>query len=244
MNVFLTLASLFFIGSVLGWILELFYRRLTSKQHKWMNPGFCTGPYVPLYGCGLCLLYLIAGLESYLPFANAALKKAVLFLLMAVCMTAIEYLAGIISLRCTKVRLWDYSDEWGNVQGIICPKYSLCWALLGAVYYFFIHPYILDALKWLSANLAFSFVIGVFFGVFAVDAAKSAELVARLKRFAEENQVIVRYEAIKADIQQKCERANKKYHFFRPFRTEIPLTEHLKEMKESFEKVRSKIRRS
>lgn len=30
MNLFLTLAYLFFIGSVLGWVLELFYRRFIS----------------------------------------------------------------------------------------------------------------------------------------------------------------------------------------------------------------------
>lgn len=56
MNLFLTLAYLFFIGSVLGWVLELFYRRFISganPERKWINPGFCVGPYVPLYGFGL-----------------------------------------------------------------------------------------------------------------------------------------------------------------------------------------------
>lgn len=63
MNTFLVLAFLFFIGSTFGWVLELFYRRFFSrnnKERKWINPGFCTGPYLPLYGSGLCLLYLIA----------------------------------------------------------------------------------------------------------------------------------------------------------------------------------------
>ena len=53
MNLFLTLAYLFFIGSVLGWVLELFYRRFISganPERKWINPGFCVGPYVQLYG--------------------------------------------------------------------------------------------------------------------------------------------------------------------------------------------------
>ena len=49
MNMFLTLAFLFFIGSVIGWILELFYRRMISSK-KWINPGFLVGPYLPLYG--------------------------------------------------------------------------------------------------------------------------------------------------------------------------------------------------
>ena len=64
---FLILAYLFFIGSVSGWILEVFYRRYISSanpERKWINPGACTGPYLPLYGCGLCILYLLVEEET------------------------------------------------------------------------------------------------------------------------------------------------------------------------------------
>lgn len=47
MNMFLTLAYLFFIGSTLGWVAELLYRRFLSganPERKWINPGFCVGP--------------------------------------------------------------------------------------------------------------------------------------------------------------------------------------------------------
>lgn len=233
MNLFLTLAFLFFIGSTAGWVLELFYRHFASMkkgERKWINPGFCTGPYLPIYGCGLCVLFLLASLEGCLPWMN----KPVLFLLMALSMTAIEYVAGLWCLKRSKIRLWDYSDQWGNIQGIICPKFSLYWAVIGALYYFFIHPRILGALNWLSRNLAFSFVIGMFFGIFILDFAHSARLVSRLKAFAEENDVIVRYEALKLHIRQTQER--EKYHFFRPFHSQLPLGEHLKQMAGTLEK--------
>ena len=51
MNTFLKLAFLFYIGSSLGWVLELFFRRFISgnnPERKWINPGFMVGP---------CLLY-------------------------------------------------------------------------------------------------------------------------------------------------------------------------------------------
>lgn len=241
MNFFLTLAFLFFIGSVAGWVIEVLFRRFISSanpERKWINPGFCTGPYIPLYGFGLCILFLIARLESLALLKNAVWNRVLLFAVMALCMTVIEYIAGILSLTLFHLRLWDYSDEWGNIQGIICPTFSLIWAVLGAVYYFLIDPYILDALMWLSNNLAFSFVIGLFFGVFLIDVANSAQLTARLKKYAQENHVIVRYEAIKADIRKKHDETRKKYHFFRPFRTELPLTEHLKEALEERKKKR------
>lgn len=150
-------------------------------------------------------MYLIASLEKYAFIENMFWNKVVLFLGMAVCMTGIEYMAGIWSLKFTKVCLWDYSNEWGNIQGIICPKFSILWAILGAAYYFFIHPYILNALDWLSNNLAFSFVIGLFFGIFIIDAVQSAQLVAKLKQYAEENDIIVKYEAIKTYIRIRQE---------------------------------------
>lgn len=238
MNMFLILAFLFFMGSVSGWILELFFRRFFSSanpEREWINPGFCTGPYLPLYGCGLCILYLIARLENLHPIANPFWNKAMLFFLMAVSMTLIEYIAGICVLKSSKIRLWDYSNEWGNIQGIICPKFSFFWAMLGALYYFVIHPRILRALNWLSQNLAFSFVIGLFFGVFIIDAVHSANLLAKMKKFAVDNDVILRYEAIKAHLRKVHEETKQKYHFFRPFHTERPLGEHLKEMLASFE---------
>ncbi len=241
MRFFLNLAFLFLIGSVSGWCIEVLFRRFISSanpERKWINPGFCTGPYLPLYGCGLCLMYLIAGLEKYNLIANPFWNKMLLFLTMAVCMTLIEYIAGIISLKAGKVRLWDYTNEWGNIQGIICPKFSLIWAALGAVYYFLIHPHILEAIHWLTQNLAYSFVIGMFFGIFVIDVANSVQLTAKLKRFAEENNVVVRYEALKEGIRLHYEKTKRKYNFFRPFHSEKPLSEHLKDMMNSLEQRR------
>ena len=247
MNLFLSLAYLFFIGSVLGWVLELFFRKFFSgsnPEHKWINPGFCTGPYVPLYGFGLCILYLLASLGERTGLAVRIGGKALLVLAMAVCMTGIEYLAGILSLKMLKVRLWDYSKLWGNIDGLICPLFSLIWAVMGAGYYFLLHCHILNLLHWLENNLAFSFVIGFFFGVFVIDAACSIRFAARLKRFAEENGVVVKYENLKSHIHAAQEAAANKVHFFFAFHSERPLTEHLIEAHEAVEKIKRKHRAS
>lgn len=246
MNIFLELSFLFFIGSLSGWALEVFYRRFFSTsnpERKWINPGFCTGPYLPLYGFGLCTLYLIALTEDLYLIENPFWNKIVLFLVMAFCMTLIEYIAGIFSLKVLKVRLWDYSDAWGNIQGIICPKFSFFWALLGALYYFLIHPHIIGAVHWLSQNLAFSFVIGLFFGVFIIDVIHSAKLVAKLKAFAEENGIVIRHESLKSNIRTHYTSTKQKYNFFRPFNTDRPLSEHLAEMRSTSEIRVRKIKR-
>lgn len=233
MGLFLTLAFLFYIGSLVGWCIEVIFRRFFSSanpERKWINPGALAGPYLPLYGFGLCILFLLATLEEYTWVKDPLWNKLLMFSAMAVCMTVIEYIAGIISIKMANVRLWDYSDQWGNIQGIICPKYSAVWAMLGAVYYFLIHSHILGALEWLSQNLAFSFVIGMFYGVFLIDVLYSAQIIQKIKKYAQDNDVIVKYENLKQQIRSFQDRNAQKPHFFFPLRSERPITEHLKDM--------------
>ena len=201
MSFILLLAFLFFVGSLTGWGLELVYRRFVS-QKKWVNPGFLSGPYLPIYGFGLVLLYLIASTEPYFDFGNPVLEKLVLFAVMMLGMTIVEYIAGIFCLKYFKLRLWDYTDRWGNIQGVICPLYSFLWSILGAIYYFLIHPHILRSLEWLSRNLAFSFFIGFFYGVFLMDLTHSTRVVLAIKKFANQQQIILHYEEIKERIGQ------------------------------------------
>ena len=230
MNTFLKLAFLFFIGSVLGWVLELLFRRFLSgnnPERKWINPGFMVGPYVPLYGSGLCILYLVSRLAERNTLASPLWNNILMLLLMAAAMTGIEYLAGILLLKVMKTRLWDYSRRWGNVNGLICPLFSAVWAVMGAMYYFFVDPYILQALDWLSRNLAFSFVIGAFFGVFAIDFVYSTQLMVKIRNFAREKNVVVRYEELKAYFKEG--RARGRQHFFLSLHTEVPLREKLQQ---------------
>ena len=120
MSFILILAFLFFMGSLTGWVIELFYRRFVS-QKKWVNPGFLSGPYLPVYGVGLMCLYMIASQEKRFDFGNPVLEKLILFLFMMVVMTVVEYIGGWFLLKYFRLRLWDYTDQWGNIQGLICP---------------------------------------------------------------------------------------------------------------------------
>lgn len=236
MSIALVFAFLFYLGSLFGWVLELLYRRFLSKNNpgrKWINPGFCIGPYLPLYGMGLCILYVMSKLRQHIDLGNNIADTAVLLIAMALAMTVIEYISGIVSYKCYHVRLWDYSGEWGNIQGIICPKFSVIWGLLGIAYYYLVNPNILDALDWLSHNLAMSFFIGMFYGVFVIDLVYSTHLITTLKKLSDEYEVVIRYEELKNRIHAYQEERKGKYRFFLPFRSEGSLAEHIKMMKQS-----------
>ena len=128
------------------------------------------------------------------------LRKTVLFLLMALSVTLIEYFAGLIFIKGMHVKLWDYSDEKFNIQGIICPKFTFFWYLLSAIYYFLIHPNIIHSIEWLAGNLWFSFFVGLFYGVFLIDVGYSLNILNNIQKFAKENDIIVQYEAFRKHI--------------------------------------------
>lgn len=246
-NIFLELAFLFFMGSLSGYGLEVIFRRFFSDanpERKWINPGFLAGPYLPLYGFSLCALFLLAHIKiSFIE--NKVVSKLVLFIIMSLVVTCIEYIAGLIFIKRMKIKLWDYENQWGNINGIICPRYSFFWAVLSAIYYFLIHPHILDSIYWLSNHLAFSFVMGFFYGVFTLDLCYSLNIMSRIRKFANDKEIIIRYEALKESIREKNEERKEKRKFIFAFRSENTtftenLMNYLEKEEERIEKLKEK----
>ena len=108
-------STLFVIGSLIGWVIELLFRRFVS-QKKWMNPGFLTGPYLPIYGFGVLVLYGVSNLS--LGISSQPVDIIVHILIIGVSMTLIEFIAGLIFIKGFKIKLWDYSNRKWNIMGI------------------------------------------------------------------------------------------------------------------------------
>lgn len=89
MKILMGYLFLFLTGAIAGWCIELVYRRFFSAK-RWINPGFLTGPYLPIYGFGVCVMYAVSDLSL------AWWWKLVLF---CVLMTAIEYVGGIVFIK-------------------------------------------------------------------------------------------------------------------------------------------------
>ena len=72
---------------------------------------------------GVCLCLLSALARSRLPLWTAALAGAG-------GVTALELAVGAVCRYALQCPVWDYSREWGNLAGLICPRYSLYWLFL------------------------------------------------------------------------------------------------------------------
>lgn len=64
----------------------------------------------------------------------------------AVGISGIELAFGLLCTKVLHLHVWDYSAEWGNVAGLICPKYTALWFLLCW--------WVLFVLRWLRVLLA------------------------------------------------------------------------------------------
>lgn len=205
MHYLLMVMTLFALGSVIGWFIELFFRRYLDPverlKKQFANPGFLVGPCLPIYGTGLIALYGLAhiripSLEAVHPIGH----KLVVFLLMAMAMTFVEFVTGMIFIVHMHLQLWDYSPYWGNIKGVICPLFSCLWYALAAFYYLVMHPRIEAILTWLFDNMGFLFFVGFFYGIFAIDVIYSFKVVVRIKKLAEEYGIVVKYRALKGKI--------------------------------------------
>ena len=214
---FLEFLYIFIIGSFLGYLAEVLFRRFVSMK-RWINPGFLKGPCLPLYGFGLGTLHLIStntfkylcdvntipdyyhalaidGGSGTLPFWAVSLI-AILFI--AVGMTLIEYIAGLIFVKGLHIRLWDYSNLKGNIQGIICPLFSFIWLVAGVVYLFGISPALANAIDFMIARLwGMTFLLGGYFSIFCLDFINSLILSIKLSGNAKKLNITVDFEKFK-----------------------------------------------
>lgn len=109
---------IFCFYSVVGYIWETIF--CSIKEGKLLNRGFMKGPFLPIYGFGVCIMMIAAG-----PFNG----KNVLFECFSgmVCATVLEYVTGDLMEHLFKVRYWDYSKDKFNLNGHICLSASLGW---------------------------------------------------------------------------------------------------------------------
>jgi len=198
MSYLVIISTLFVIGSLGGWVIELFFRRCVS-QKKWMNPGFLTGPYLPIYGFGVLVLYAVSNIP--LGIDGHIWDVIIRIIIIGVGMSLIEFLAGLIFIKGLGIKLWDYSSRKGNIMGIICPSFSIIWLIVGSLYYFFLNPVLVQGITWIAENLIYTYFIGAVIGAMIVDFAYSIHLATKLKVFNEYR--ALRFEEFKKEFKNK-----------------------------------------
>lgn len=101
---------IFFLGCLAGYIYEVIYYLVDDGI--FVNRGFLYGPYLPVYGVGALLIYLLL---------NRFRKKPVIVFLLSMFVTGVvEYLTGFWMWHVYKRMWWDYTGLFLNINGYVC----------------------------------------------------------------------------------------------------------------------------
>ncbi len=160
---FLYYVWLFFLTAVFGWLWEGFL--YLFKDEMYVNRGFLTGPWLPIYGIGAVMLELL--------FHRWRDHPVLIFLLSMLLCTVLEYAAGWYLESTWRIKWWDYSGMPVNLHGRICLLSSLLFGLGGMVLVWVISPLFYSLYRKIPTK--FKVWLGLLaIGVFVADATYSA----------------------------------------------------------------------
>lgn len=137
MDYILTLFLLFTLYSFMGWVCESVYCSVSAG--KFINRGFLSGPFCPVYGAGGVLVTaVLSPLQNNIP----ALYISALLLT-----STLEYFTGLALEKLFNVKYWDYSKYKVNLHGRVCLKNSIIFGIMGVVIIIYVNPALFAILK-------------------------------------------------------------------------------------------------
>jgi len=153
--------------------METIYR--SCNQRRLVNPGFLTGPFLPIYGFFATLVIWTSGL--LVNFTWPWLFAWFIFL-----STLLEYVAGWFFERFFHLQLWDYHSIPFNLHGRIALPFSLLWGILGLIFYRLIHPMVQIQMQYIPTLVRS--IIALILTAFVIwDLIHSTLLLRRLEHF-------------------------------------------------------------
>ena len=120
---------IFLTGRLVGWIYEEIFYWVTEGMLR--NRGILYGPWLPIYGVGALSIYAMKPVKN---------QPVLLFLLCAAVSGIVEYIIGYAGLHFFGLRLWDYRGLLLNIDGIICLRSVLSFALMGLIFHYRLEP--------------------------------------------------------------------------------------------------------
>ena len=142
----INLILLFFAYAFLGWCIEVTLKYF--QFHRFINRGFLTGPWLPIYGSGAALITVVIKGLAPLEF-SVGTTFIVSFLLCGF----LEYLTSYILEKRFHARWWDYSQKPMNLHGRVWIGNLVLFGLGGVVIVDLINPLLLRLSEHMSLPL-------------------------------------------------------------------------------------------
>ncbi len=185
------LVLLFFAYAFLGWCIEVTLKYF--QFHRFINRGFLTGPWLPIYGSGAALITVAVKALSPLE-SSVGTTFIVSFILCGV----IEYMTSFVLEKRFHARWWDYSRKPMNLHGRVWIGNLILFGLGGVLIVELFNPLLARLSGYMSPRLREVLAICLS-TVFAADYAMS-HFVLKLVKTSVESSEADSTEAISKEI--------------------------------------------
>ena len=129
----ISLILLFFSYAFIGWCIEVTLKYF--QFHRFINRGFLTGPWLPIYGSGAVLITI--AVKGAAPLESSIGTTFVLSLLLC---GLLEYLTSYFLEKRFHARWWDYSQKPMNLHGRVWIGNLILFGLGGVLIVNLINP--------------------------------------------------------------------------------------------------------
>ncbi len=129
----ISLILLFFSYAFIGWCIEVTLKYF--QFHRFINRGFLTGPWLPIYGSGAVLITI--AVKGAAPLESSIGTTFVLSFLLC---GLLEYLTSYFLEKRFHARWWDYSQKPMNLHGRVWIGNLILFGLGGVLIVNLINP--------------------------------------------------------------------------------------------------------
>lgn len=146
----------FYISSVLGFLYELIISLVKNGRY---HQGILFGPWLPIYGTGASLIFLL--LKKYKK------KPHIIFILSFFLTGFLELILGFIIHKFLHMRLWDYTGYFLNFKGYVCLLSAFIFGAGGLLTIYILEPIINKIYNKINKKILkiVLIIISVFFSI-------------------------------------------------------------------------------
>ncbi|MGX8698989.1 MAG: putative ABC transporter permease [bacterium] len=152
MDAMLDFIFLFYAFSVIGWVIEVVGKLVELR--RFVNRGFLTGPWLPIYGFGAVVITL--SVNALRPYEFGYFST---FFISFILCGVLEYLSSYFMELIFHARWWDYSTKPMNLNGRIWIGNLILFGLAGIAVIHFADPFLLSLIARLGAKVKLVLIV-------------------------------------------------------------------------------------
>ena len=156
----------FIIFAFIGWLIETAFSYYSLGHFT--KRGFLYGPLCPIYGWGAIILIIF--------FSTYRRKNLKLFILAAIIFSFFEYMVGYALDALFSLKLWNYTNEFMNLNGRISIFYSFAWGIIAILVINIIYPFFKKKINLVLSKIPYAIqvtLVYVLFTAFIADTVLS-----------------------------------------------------------------------